>query len=141
MEFNFTHSINIRVRYGETDQMGYCYYGNYAQYFEVGRVEALRSLGISYKELEDKGIMLPVSHFSVDYKSPAKYDELLQIDTEIVEIRGPRIKFDYSITGEAGQLISKATTTLVFVQKETMRPTAPPDFFIELIKKFEVSES
>lgn len=119
--------------------MGYCYYGNYAQYFEVGRVEALRSLGISYKELEDKGVMLPVSHYSVNYKSPALYDEELEIITIISEVRGPRITFDYTILNSEGKTVADATTTLVFVLKETMRPTAPPDFFMELIRKFEDS--
>lgn len=139
MNFNYKHSTQLRVRYGETDQMGYCYYGNYAEYFEVGRVEALRALGISYKELEDKGVMLPVSHYSVNYKSPALYDELLEVTTIISEVRGPRITFNYTITGEKGQLIAEATTILVFVSKENMKPTAPPKFFMELIEKFEDS--
>lgn len=119
--------------------MGYCYYGNYAQYFEVGRVEALRSLGISYKELEDKGVMLPVSQYSVNYKLPALYDEELEIITVISEVRGPRITFDYTILNNTGKTVAEATTTLVFVLKETMRPTAPPEFFMELIRKFEDS--
>ena len=83
----FNHTIQLRVRYGETDQMGYCYYGNYAQYFEVGRVETLRSLGLSYKQLENEGFMLPVSEFSVKYKSPAFYDDLLSIETTITETK------------------------------------------------------
>lgn len=140
MKYCYKHTTQIRVRYGETDQMGYCYYGNYAQYFEVGRVETLRTLGLSYKELEDKGIMLPVSQFSVNYKSPALYDENLDVTTIISEVRGPRITFDYLITGAKGQLIAEASTTLVFVLKETMRPTAPPDFFMKLIQKFEESD-
>ena len=78
----FIHETKVRVRYGETDQMGYCYYGNYAQYFEVGRVEALRSLGCSYKALEDQGIMLPVSEYNVKYKRPAYYDDELTIQTK-----------------------------------------------------------
>lgn len=139
MKFNYKYSTQLRVRYGETDQMGYCYYGNYAQYFEVGRVEALRNLGISYKELEDMGVMLPVSHYSVNYKSPAFYDELLEVTTLISEVRGPRITFDYTIIGEKGQLIADATTTLVFVSKNNMRPTSPPDFFMKLIQNFEES--
>ncbi|MFZ9028854.1 MAG: acyl-CoA thioesterase [Crocinitomicaceae bacterium] len=139
MKYNFKYSTKLRVRYGETDQMGYCYYGNYAQYFEVGRVEALRSLGISYKELEDKGVMLPVSQYSVNYKLPALYDEELEIITVISEVRGPRITFDYKILNATGKTVAEASTTLVFVLKETMRPTAPPDFFMELIRKFEDS--
>lgn len=137
MHIDFQHETCLRVRYGETDQMGYCYYGNYAQYFEVGRVEALRHLGMSYKNLEEQGIMLPVSEFSVDYKSPAKYDDALTVITQIVELRGARLTFDYIILNENALLIANAKTTLVFVSKDTMRPISPPKSFIELIQPYE----
>ncbi len=127
-----TKSTKLRVRYGETDQMGYCYYGNYAQYFEVGRVEALRSLGMSYRELENMGVMLPVSDYHVKYKAPAKYDDELKIVTHIKSIAGARITFDYEIYNETDHLIATATTTLVFVDKTTMRPSKPPSTFIAL---------
>lgn len=136
MKLNFKHSTSLRVRYGETDQMGYCYYGNYAEYFEVGRVEALRSIGASYKSLEDKGVMLPVSSYSVNYKSPALYDDLLTITTRIKEVEGARITFDYQIHNEANTLIADATTTLVFISKDKMRPIAAPEFFRELISPY-----
>ena len=87
--------INIRVRYAETDKMGYVYYGNYATYYEVGRVEALRKLGMSYKEMEDEGIMLPVLSFNIKYFKPAFYDDLLTIKTSITEMPNTRIKFEY----------------------------------------------
>ena len=93
MKINFQNISKIRVRYGETDQMGYCYYGNYAQYFEVGRVEALRDFGFSYKEMELQGIMLPVSEFNVNYLNPAFYDDELSIVTKIVSLVGARIYF------------------------------------------------
>lgn len=128
-----TAEIQLRVRYGETDQMGYCYYGNYAQYFEVGRVEALRSLGWSYKEMEEKGFMLPVSSFSVKYIAPAFYDDLLTVITRIIDLKGVRLLFEYEIKNEKGQLVSTADTTLVFVDKNTMRPTTPPEDFVSLI--------
>jgi len=137
MEINFEHISTLRVRYGETDQMGYCYYGNYAQYFEVGRVEAMRKVGMSYKSLEEKGVMLPVSEFKVNYKFPAKYDDLLSITTKIVSLKGARIVFHYIIHNENEQLISEAETTLVFVSKETMRPIAPPKDFIDALSVFE----
>lgn len=137
MEYNFSHSSQVRVRYGETDQMGYCYYGNYAMYFEVGRVEALRTLGMSYRELEEVGIMLPVSHFEVNYKAPALYDDLLIIETRIVELRGPRLKFEYEIK-KGDTLIATASTTLVFVAKNTMKPIAPPEDFVTLLESFHV---
>ncbi|MCO4813283.1 MAG: acyl-CoA thioesterase [Flavobacteriales bacterium] len=114
--------------------MGYCYYGNYAQYFEVGRVETLRSLGLSYKQLENEGFMLPVSEFSVKYKSPAFYDDLLSIETTITETKGARVYFTYTIKNESNVTIATATTTLVFVAKETMRPTTPPTIFTKLLE-------
>ena len=135
MEINFSKETQIRVRYGETDQMGYCYYGNYAQYFEVGRVEALRAVGLSYKELEAQGIMLPVSEFNVKYLSPAFYDDLLTIITTITKIKGPRIIFEYEIQNDKKQKVAFAFTTLVFVSKETMRPVSPPENFINIIEK------
>jgi acyl-CoA thioester hydrolase len=89
----FLNETNLRVRYAETDRMGYVYYGNYAGYYEVGRVEALRSLGMSYREMEDSGIMLPVLTYSIKYFKPSYYDDLLTIQTIIPEIPGTRIKF------------------------------------------------
>jgi acyl-CoA thioester hydrolase len=136
MNLKFIAYTEVRVRYGETDQMGYCYYGNYAMYFEVGRVEALRSLGMSYRELEESGVMLPVSHFEVNYKAPAKYDDLLVIKTTISELKGPRLIFQYEILKE-NELIATASTTLVFVSKQSMRPISPPSKFLELIREFE----
>jgi acyl-CoA thioester hydrolase len=136
MDYSFEQTTTIRVRYGETDQMGYCYYGNYAQYFEVGRVEALRSLGMSYRDLEESGIMLPVSEFNIKYLSPAKYDDELTIITRISSINGARIRFDYEILNKTGTRVSEAYTILVFVKKETMRPTAPPDSFIQLLNPY-----
>src|SRR5690554_127929 len=132
-EFLHSSKIQLRVRYGETDQMGYCYYGNYAQYFEVGRVEALRALGWSYKEMEEKGFMLPVSSFSVKYISPAFYDDLLTVHTRIINLKGVRLYFEYEIKNEQGKLVATAETTLVFVDKNTMRPTTPPKDFVTLM--------
>lgn len=140
MKIHFSHQITLRVRYSETDQMGYCYYGNYAQYFEVGRVETLRSIGVSYKELEENGVMLPVSAFSVEYKYPAKYDEELKIITKISALNGARLQFDYQILNEDDRLVANAATTLVFVQKSTMRPIAPPSSFISLMESYEIIE-
>lgn len=136
MEIKAAFSTKIRVRYGETDQMGYCYYGNYAQYFEVGRVEALRSIGMSYRSLEEQGIMLPVSEFSVKYIAPALYDDNLTILTTITEINGARIYFTYQIINEQNILISTAQTILVFVDKKTMRPIQAPTSFLQLIEQY-----
>ena len=126
------HEIELRVRYGETDQMGFCYYGNYAQYLEVARVETLRKQGISYKELEEKGILLPVRNYSIKYVSPAKYDDLLIIHTEIKKLEGSRIVFSYQIHKDK-QLIATAKTELVFVSSKTFKPTKMPHSFELLI--------
>jgi acyl-CoA thioester hydrolase len=136
MKLKFQNEIKLRVRYGETDQMGYCYYGNYAQYFEVGRVEALRSLGISYKELENQGIMLPVSEYNVTYRNPAKYDDELRIITKIKELSGARLFFDYEILNMDNKLVANASTTLIFVKKSTMKPTSAPNNFLSLLDVF-----
>jgi acyl-CoA thioester hydrolase len=113
--------------------MGYCYYGNYAQFFEVGRVEALRELGFSYRILEESGVMLPVRHYSVNYLRPAMYDDLLTIETTVKEIQGTRIVFDYTIYKDDEVKVATATTTLVFVSKSTMRPIAPPADFLKVL--------
>lgn len=133
--FLYQAETQLRVRYGETDQMGYCYYGYYAQYFEVGRVEAMRGLGMSYKELEEMGYMLPVSTFNVKYLAPAYYDDLLTITTRIVSLKGVRLYFEYDIKNEKGELISQADTMLIFVKKETMKPVSPPEKFISILHK------
>ena len=139
MKVNFECTTQVRVRYGETDQMGYCYYGNYAQFFEIGRVEALRSVGLSYKELEASGIMLPVSRYEVDYKAPAYYDDVLNIRTKITEIQGAKITFEYEASRD-DQLIAKGMTILVFVEQASMRPMRPPTIFMELLAPYVDSE-
>jgi acyl-CoA thioester hydrolase len=125
------HITEIRVRYGETDRMGFCYYGNYAQFLEVARVELLRSKGVSYKELEDAGILLPVRNFSIKYIAPAKYDDVLFIKTEIVKINGSRIEFIYEMRNQKNLLIATANTELVFVNSDTMKPTQVPTEILE----------
>ena len=130
----FSAETQVRVRYGETDQMGYCYYGNYAQFFEIGRVEALRSLGMNYRKMEEDGIMLPVLDYKVKYIKPALYDDLLTIRTIIPEIPKARIRFEYEIYNERNELLSKAETTLVFIGKENMKPRSAPEDFIEKLE-------
>lgn len=128
--------IEIRVRYGETDRMGYVYYGNYATYFEVARVELLRSLGINYKTMEDDGIGLPVLEFKIKYIKPAFYDDLLTVKIVIKDLPGVRIKFDYETFNSEGALLNVAETTLVFVSTATKKPCAVPDFLFEKMKPF-----
>ncbi len=126
----------VRVRYAETDQMGYVYYGNYAMYFEVARVEAMRSVGFSYKQMEEEGVMMPVLESQIKYHKPGKYDELLTIKTRIPEFPGIRIKFDYEVFNEMEELITEGSTTLTFLNKETHRPTRPPKNLLDLLKSY-----
>ena len=126
----------VRVRYGETDRMGYVYYGVYASYYEVARVEALRNLGMSYREMEDNGIMLPVLHFEIKYVKPAYYDDLITIKTTISEMPKARIRFTYESFNAAGDLINTGETTLVFINKTSGKPCAAPDHFQRKLKQF-----
>ena len=127
---------SLRVRYAETDRMGYAYYGNYATYFEIGRVEALRSLGVSYKELEDNGIILPVRDFSIRYFKPAFYDDLLTIKTSITALPSVRIHFKYETFNEKGELLNEGETTLVFVNTQTGKPCEAPAWMLNSLKKY-----
>lgn len=130
-ELGFDYTI--RTRYAETDQMGVVYYGNYPQYLELGRVEWLRELGISYKKMEEEGVMLPVVSLQIDYKKPAFYDELITIRTKLKNISSSKIEFDYELINEKGEIISTANTILVFVSAETRRPMRCPESIIALI--------
>jgi len=132
MILNHENLSQIRVRYADTDQMGYCYYGNYPTFLEVGRVEALRTLGLTYKTMEEQGHLMPVADLKIKYLRPAYYDDLLTILTRILRIEGSRVYFDYVIFNEKKEKIITATTTLVFVSKDTMRPVAPPAYFLNL---------
>ena len=128
----------VRVRYGEVDSMGYVYYGNYGLYFELGRVELLRSMDLSYKSLEDNGIMLPVLDFNCKYHHPAKYDDQLCIETTIQEIpRGARIFFEYKITNQDGKLLTNGHTELVFVNMENHRPMRAPEYMVKRMEEYE----
>lgn len=128
-----THTL--RVRYGETDAMRYVYYGNYAEYLEVARVELFRALGIPYDEIENQGIWLPVSEYSIKYIKPALYDELLEIHTYIKKIPGVRIEFEYEIYNPSKQKISTAKTTLFFLDSATNKVVKCPDFLMKIIEQ------
>ncbi len=127
-----THSL--RVRYGETDPMKYVYYGNYAEYFEVGRVELFRSIGMPYNEIENQGIWLPVSEYKIKYLKPALYDQKLEIHTFVKKMPGVRIEFDYEIFNEEGVKITEASTTLFFLDAATQKVVKCPDFLLKLIE-------
>jgi acyl-CoA thioester hydrolase len=126
----------VRVRYGETDQMGYVYYGFYAMYYEVGRVESLRQLGVTYKEIEAMGVFMPVLENKSTYLSPARYDELLTIVTTIKDKPSVKIRFEYEIFNEANKLINKGETLLAFIDKNTNRPCRPPQAMENVLEPF-----
>ncbi|WP_026713324.1 acyl-CoA thioesterase [Flavobacterium daejeonense] len=122
------YEFNVRVRYSETDQMGVVYHGNYAQYFEMGRVEWLRNIGISYKWMEENGVMLPVVSLTANYKKPARYDDLLRVKTIFKSQTSAKIEFDYEIYNEQDELLTIGNSILVFVNMKTGRPMAAPDY-------------
>ena len=131
-EFEF----KVRVRYAETDQMAVVYHGNYAQYFEMGRVEWLRNLGLSYKWMEENGIMLPVVSLTMNYKKPARYDDLIRVKTIFKSQTSVKIEFDYEIFNEKEELLTTGTSMLVFVDMKTGRPTLPPKYVSEKLLAF-----
>ncbi len=120
------HQTKIRVRYGETDKMGYCYYGVYAEYFEVARTELVRKMGFPYRELEERGILLPVASLHIDYKRPAFYDDELTIVTYIKSMPSIRIVFNYEVYNQHNELLNTGETTLVFIDAKKRKPIKLP---------------
>lgn len=126
-KFMFTSITQIRVRYGETDQMGYLYYGNYALYYEVGRAEAIRELGFTYRQLEEQGIIMPVAELNVKYLRPAFYDDLITVKTSLRELRTDhKIQFHSELFNEKGELLNVGVTTLVFLHTDTKQKSLLP---------------
>ena len=125
------HKTTIRVRYAETDQMQVVYHGNYAQYCEIGRTEWLRSMDITYKKMEEKGIMLPVISLSTKFIKPALYDDVLCITTVLNKTPTVKIEFDYKITNQNNELIAKGNSVLAFLNKETKRPMRCPEYILD----------
>ncbi|CAN5153825.1 thioesterase family protein [soil metagenome] len=129
-----THIINVKVRYAETDQMGVVHHGNYAQYLEIARIDWLNQFGVSYKVMENEGIMLPVYSMNFKFIKPAKFDDLLTIEVRLKEIPFVKIAFDYSIFNEEKELITTASTILVFMDALTKRPMSCPEYILEKLK-------
>ncbi len=127
---------DIRVRYFDTDQMGIVYYGNYARFYEIGRVETMRHLGLNYKELEERGISMPVYDLNSRFIRAAKYDDLLTIRVTIPQLPKTRFMFSYEIFNQDGQLLNTGQTTLVFVRTDTGRPCTAPNDLVEAAKPF-----
>lgn len=137
----FSSTTQIRVRYGETDQMGYLYYGNYALYYEVGRAEAIRQLGFSYRELEEMGVMMPVTELHSRYFRPALYDDLITVKTILKELTGnSRIQFHSELYNEKEELLNKGVTTLAFYDpKERKTIDMPPALYDRLAPFFQTN--
>lgn len=124
-------STSVRVRYGETDQMGVVYHGNYATYFEIARTEWLRNLGVTYKDMENSGIMLPVISLSFNFLKSAKYDDILTISVFLVKKPLVKIEFDYEIINQNKEKISTGKSTLAFIDMKTNKPIKCPDYILE----------
>lgn len=128
--------ISFRVRYNEVDRMGYVHHGNYAAYFEMGRTELMREYSLTYKKLEDDGILLPLTEYSVKFFEPALYDDELILETRLVKYEGVRLIFEYSLFKQENNKIAEGITPLVFVSSKTRKPVRPPAQFIEKITHF-----
>ena len=127
----YSNTHMIRVRYGETDKMGFVYYGIYAQYYEVGRVELLRSMGISYKSLEDLGFELPVIDFQIRYKKPACYDDEITVITKLRNNPSSKLIFDYECFNDKKELLNFGKVTLIFISSKTKKICSPPKIFLD----------
>jgi acyl-CoA thioester hydrolase len=133
----FTHETQVRVRYGETDQMGYLYYGNYALYYEVGRAEMIRSLGLSYQIMEKEfGVMMPVMSLQMRFVRPALYDELVTIRTTLRELPTGTITFHHELFNEKKKLLNGGSVKLCFVEMATNKTVAPPQYLVDKLAPF-----
>lgn len=134
MDQDIESIFKVRIRYSETDQMGYVYYGNYARFYEIGRTEMMRSLGIHYKTMEDQGIMMPVISMEARYLRPARYDDLIEIKTRIRKLDDKEIIFETRIFNEENQLLNRGTVRLCFIDKKTHHRIATPAFINQTVQ-------
>ncbi len=125
------NTTNLRIRYGETDQMGVVYYGNYAQFLEQGRTEWLRVLGFSYKWMEENNVLLPVTNLNIVFRQPARYDDVISVVTKLKKIPTYKIEFDYEIFNEEGELLVTAYTSLIFINKTTNKIMRAPQYLLD----------
>ena len=132
----YTYDYKLRVRYADTDQMGYVYYGNYATFYEIGRVESMRSLGISYKKLEELGIMMPVLTLHAQFLKPIAYDDMITIRTIIEKLPLVKIDFNYEIYSKNNALLNTGATTLVFIHTHTKRPCRVPNVVVSALQGY-----
>jgi len=132
----FCSETQIRVRYGETDKMGYLYYGHYPEYFEVSRTDMIRMFGYTYREIEERGIIMPVRSLKVDFRLPARYDEILTVKSCLKILPVVKLDIDYEIYNPQNQLICTGNTVLAFVDTESGKPRRAPEFFISAVEKY-----
>ena len=132
--FKKYNEIDLRIRYGETDQMGIVYHGNYAQYFEIGRTEWLRNLGITYKQMEEEGIKLPVISLVVNFKKSVGYDDVIKVKTTLIKMPTASIEFDYEIENENGDIVTTGNTVLAFIDINRNRPTRCPQHILDKLQ-------
>jgi acyl-CoA thioester hydrolase len=133
----FTSETTIRVRYAETDQMNVVYHGNYAQYFEVGRVESIRQLGLSYKDVEASGVIMPVIEWTAKFIRPAHYDDLLTVRTTIKKWPVDyRIEFQQEVFNEHGKLLTTGKVLLYFLTADTRETTAIPEQMARTLRPY-----
>lgn len=136
----FAHETHVRVRYAETDQMGVVYHSHYIAYFEVGRAEMIRDMGLTYADMEARGVIMPVTEVRVKYMRPARYDDLLRLRTRMKEMPGKRITMVTEVFNEKDEHLVTGEVTLAFLDARTGRSTPAPDFFLELLEKYAPSE-
>ena len=133
----FTTETKIRVHYALTDQMGFVYYGHYAQFYEIGRTEAIRSLGYTYKDIETLGIIMPVVDIHFRFLQPARYDDLLTIKTTLKELpHHHKIVFHGEILNEEGKLLNTGEVTLYFMEAKGMKKSQMPALLRDKLASF-----
>ncbi len=133
----YEHTTTLRVRYAETDQMDIVYYGNYAQYFEVGRAESIRGLGFSYKDMEAMGVKMPVVEMHAEFKRPAHYDDLITIKTQLRELpEKHQIEFYHEVFNEKKKLLTVGRVVLYFIDIATKKKVAMPAQFKSKLEPF-----
>ena len=130
----FTQSTSFRIRYGETDQMGVVYHGNYAQFFEIGRIDWLRDFGISYKNMEENNVMLPVVNLQCKFIKPAEFDDKITVKTSLRKIPTVKIEFEYEIYNQKNELLTTGSTMLAFINMKTNKPMRCPDYILEKLE-------
>jgi acyl-CoA thioester hydrolase len=129
-------TTTIRVRYGETDRMGFLYHGHYATYYEIGRTELMRGLGLTYREMEDSGYLMPVTDLQMKFMAPARYDELITVKTSVPRIPEVRMIVEAQLQNEQGQIINQSEVKLTFIEPGSNKILVAPEMFLQKIRHF-----